>query len=92
MLPVRAEVLIIGRVQGVWFRQSTKIAADRHGVTGWCRNNPDGTVTAVLEGQESAVQAVLSWCKQGPDLARVDDIMIDWSTATGEFAEFSIRR
>ena len=91
MTIIRAEVRVIGRVQGVWFRQSTKNTADQYGVYGWCRNNPDGAVAAVFEGEEAAVKAVVDWCKSGPDIARVDDLQIKWQTPTGKFDRFSIR-
>jgi len=87
---IRAEVHVIGRVQGVWFRQSTKNMADQYGVYGWCRNNPDGSVAAVFEGEETAVKTVVDWCKSGPDMARVEDLQVEWQTPTGEFNRFQI--
>ncbi|MCK5914087.1 MAG: acylphosphatase [Desulfuromusa sp.] len=86
----RAQVLVTGRVQGVWFRQSTKNIAEQHGVKGWCRNNPEGSVEAIFEGEEAAVKTVVDWCKSGPDMARVDDLQVDWQTPTGEFDQFNI--
>ncbi len=91
MANIRAEVLISGRVQGVWFRQSTKNTADNHRVRGWCRNNPDGSVEAVLEGEEAAVTALIEWCKRGPENARVDHLQVDLKPATGEFDGFKVR-
>ena len=91
MTTVRAEVRVSGRVQGVWFRQSTKNTAGQYGVKGWCRNTPDGSVEAVFEGDEAAVQAVIDWCKRGPDMAQVDDLQVEWKTPTGEFDWFSVR-
>ncbi|MDX2482018.1 MAG: acylphosphatase [Desulfuromusa sp.] len=91
MTKVRAEVLITGRVQGVWFRQSTKNTAEQFGVSGWCRNNPDGSVEAAFEGEESAVKSVIEWCKDGSELAHVDDLQIEWEKPTGEFERFFIR-
>ena len=91
MKKVRAEVRATGRVQGVWFRQSTKNTAEQHGVSGWCHNNPDMSVAAVFEGEESAVKAVIEWCYDGPELARVDDLQIKWEEPTGEFERFFIR-
>lgn len=91
MSKVRGTVHISGRVQGVWFRQSTKNIADQYAVTGWVRNNPEGSVEAVFEGDRSAVQKVVDWCQQGPDMARVDDLLITWHEATGEFSEFQVR-
>ncbi|MDX2495560.1 MAG: acylphosphatase [Desulfuromusa sp.] len=90
MEKVRAEVRVTGRVQGVWFRQSTKNTADQYRVYGWCRNNPDGSVSAVFEGEETKVKAVVSWCESGPIMARVGDLQVEWQTPTGEFDRFQI--
>lgn len=90
MATTRAEVRITGRVQGVWFRQSTKNTANQYGVRGWCRNDPDGSVAAVFEGEETAVKTVVNWCKSGPDMARVDDIQVEWKISTDEFDRFQI--
>jgi len=90
MAKARAEVRITGRVQGVWFRQSTRQTAAGFAVTGWVRNNPDGSVEAVFEGEEAAVKAVINWCQTGPELARVDSVSAKWRAATGEFAGFAV--
>ena len=90
MSQVRAEVRITGRVQGVWFRQSTKQMADKYGVNGWVRNLPDGSVTAVIEGEQRNVQALVDWCNYGPELARVEDLQVEWKSATGEFSSFRV--
>lgn len=65
---------IRGKVQGVYFRESTRAEAERLGVSGWVRNQPDGTVEAHLEGPASAVAALEAWCHRGPEGARVDDV------------------
>lgn len=91
MSQIRAVVRVIGRVQGVWFRQSTKQTAEKYGVYGWVCNQPDGSVAAVIEGEKGAVQAVVDWCRYGPELARVDDLQVDWKNATGEFSSFRVR-
>ena len=90
MSKIRAEVTISGRVQGVWFRQSTCDVARQNHLTGWCRNNPEGTVTAIFEGETVAVESVIEWCKRGPKLAKVTDIAIKRSPARGEFSSFEI--
>lgn len=90
MSEVRAAVRVSGRVQGVWFRQSTKQTAEKFGVTGWVRNNPDHSVEAIFEGKREAVQAVIDWCQYGPELAQVDDLQIDWQPTTGEFDSFRV--
>lgn len=69
---VAVDVVVQGRVQGVWFRASTREVAERHGVTGWVRNEPGGTVRAHLEGFPSDVEAVLGWMRDGgPPRAQV---------------------
>ena len=68
------EVVVTGRVQGVVFRARTAEEADRHGVAGWVRNEPDGTVAAYFEGPADAVDAVVAWCRTGPPRASVEDV------------------
>jgi len=88
---VRAHIFISGRVQGVFFRSNMRNVASRYGVTGWVRNLPDGRVEAVLEGREDAVMRVLEWAREGPPLARVDDVEVFWEEYKGEFKDFRIR-
>ena len=66
----RVRVRVSGQVQGVFFRVSTREAAQRSGVTGWVRNLPDGDVEAEVQGPAPAVESVLAHCRQGPELAR----------------------
>lgn len=73
---VRAHVLISGRVQGVCFRAYTVDEAMAAGITGWVRNTPDGRVEAVFEGERSAVEAIIAWCRKGPPAARVSDVEV----------------
>jgi len=63
-----------GRVQGVFFRASTRERAVEAGVAGWVRNCPDGSVEAVLEGPPDAVEAVVAFCREGPGPARVERV------------------
>jgi acylphosphatase len=71
----KIHVLIKGRVQGVGFRYSTLRQAQALGITGWVRNLPDGRVEARFEGPASAVEEMLSWCRQGgPSGAQVRDM------------------
>ena len=60
-----ADVVVTGRVQGVFFRAAMREQADRLGVTGWVRNEPDGSVRAHLEGPDGAVDRLVDWCAQG---------------------------
>lgn len=71
---IRRRVVVHGRVQGVWFREATRRTAERHRVGGWVRNLRDGTVEAVFEGDEQAVEAVVAFCHLGPADARVDRV------------------
>ena len=87
---VRAHAVISGRVQGVFFRVETQRAAERFGVCGWVRNRRDGSVEAVFEGEQHAVDATLNWCQQGPGMARVDKVDVSWQDYTGEFKSFDI--
>jgi len=86
----RAKVIVSGHVQNVWFRHFTGQAAEQQGVKGWVRNNPEGTVEAVFEGEENAVRTVIDWCRRGPDMARVDSVHIVWQKECDEFDCFSI--
>lgn len=81
---------IKGRVQGVFFRASTKDTAERLGLKGWVKNLPDGTVEAVAEGNEDVIQEFINWCRRGPEHANVTDIDLDWQAATGKFENFTI--
>ncbi len=87
---VRARVLVRGRVQGVFFRQTTAQEGNRLGVGGWVRNLPDGDVEAVIEGPPQDVDRLIAWCHHGPPAARVDDVSISWETATGQFSGFTV--
>lgn len=91
MSKVRVELNIQGRVQGVFYRQSTMETALRLGLTGWMRNCSDGSVTAVFEGEREAVDAAIVWCRQGPPAASVTDIEVNWLDFVGEFETFRIR-
>jgi len=88
---LRARVIVTGRVQGVYYRAHARDKAVRLGVTGWIRNRPDGSVEAVLEGNEPAVRAMLEWCKEGSPRAVVTGTTVTWEPYTGEFDRFSVR-
>ncbi len=87
----RAHLIIEGRVQGVFFRADTVRISRENNVTGWVRNRPGGTVEAVLEGEKSDVERVIKWCRDGPPMARVDDIKLTWGDYEGEVAKFSAK-
>jgi acylphosphatase len=87
-MKVRARVLISGKVQGVYFRQSTLIEAQNLEVTGWIRNLMDGRVEAVFEGQEHAVKMLVNYCRQGPPAAKVNYLDVSYGPFKGEFSSF----
>jgi acylphosphatase len=87
----RLHATVRGRVQGVYFRQTTRTEAQRLNLVGWVRNEPDGAVTVVAEGAEAALQQLLAFLHQGPAGARVDHLESDWPAATGEFVTFHVR-
>jgi acylphosphatase len=82
-------LVIRGRVQGVFYRESLRQEAARLGVTGWVCNRRDGTVEAVVQGSAEAVEAITRWAHRGPEDARVQAVEV--SAAEGDFASFEKR-
>jgi acylphosphatase len=80
---VARKVTVQGRVQGVFFRDSCSREAQRAGVTGWVRNEPDGSVAAHFEGPAAAVAHMVAWCHEGPPHARVEEVLATQASATG---------
>ncbi|WP_380677449.1 acylphosphatase [Salinigranum sp. GCM10025319] len=81
---VRAHVFVSGRVQGVYYRASTREAAEERDVDGWVRNLDDGRVEAVFEGSEDAVEALVEWCHTGSSAAVVEDVDVTYEEPQGE--------
>jgi len=86
----RIEIVVRGRVQGVYFRASAQREARQHGLMGWVKNRPDGSVEMVVEGEEDAVKDFLAWAQTGPSTARVEKVETRWRSYTGEFTDFRI--
>jgi acylphosphatase len=84
MSDARARVVVRGRVQGVFFRVETRDRARSLGLSGWVRNAPDGSVEAVFEGDRERIESMLTWCRRGPSLARVDEVEAEWEDPVGE--------
>lgn len=91
MTKTRAHVLVSGKVQGVFFRQTTMQQAQTSGVFGWVRNLLDGRVEAVFEGEENAVKALVDFCFHGPSSAKVEKVEVDNEPFVGEFTDFTTR-
>lgn len=70
----RTRVVVHGRVQGVFFRDSTREEAERRGIAGWVTNRDDGSVEAVFEGARDAVRAMVDFCREGPSRADVERV------------------
>ncbi len=68
---------ISGRVQGVWFRASTKHKAQEFDITGWVKNEPDGMVTIEATGEQAALDQLVSWCHEGSTHARVEKVHVE---------------
>jgi acylphosphatase len=72
----RKRVVISGRVQGVFFRDTMRQRAESAGVAGWARNTPDGTVEAVFEGEPEAVDELIEFSRRGPSRAEVASVEV----------------
>ncbi len=83
--------IVSGRVQGVWYRASTRDEARRLGLTGWVKNLPDGSVELVAEGPSDKVDALIKWCHQGPPYARVSNVEVQEIEPTGKYDDFDVR-
>ena len=84
------QLMVRGRVQGVYFRASAQREARRLGVTGWVKNRADGCVEIVAEGEEVAIRELYGWAQKGPSAARVDRVDTRWRSFTGDFPDFRI--
>ena len=86
----RKRVVVSGRVQGVFFRDTVRRRADAAGVSGWVRNRPDGAVEAVFEGEAEAVEELAEFCRRGPSRAEVRSVEVTEEDAEG-LAGFQVR-
>jgi acylphosphatase len=87
---MRARLVISGRVQGVYFRASARNMAHAQRLSGWVRNCYDGDVETVVEGEEGAVRAFITWCHDGPPGAHVTAVQVMIEPHTGDFHGFRI--
>lgn len=86
----QVQLVVRGRVQGVFFRASTQREARRLGLTGWVKNRGDGAVEMLAEGEEAALRQLCMWAERGPTAARVEDVQVRWRSYGGEFPDFRI--
>jgi acylphosphatase len=88
---MRVHLRIHGVVQGVGFRWAAQRQARALGLTGWVRNDVDGSVEGVADGRQEQVAEFIAWCRQGPRGARVHGVDVADSDEAGPYADFSIR-
>jgi acylphosphatase len=84
------QLIVRGRVTGVYFRASAQREAKRLGITGWVRNRNDGSIEIMAEGDEDVIKELVSWSHHGPTAARVDGVDVRWRGYSGDFADFRI--
>ena len=87
---IRTYLIIEGRVQGVWFRDSARREAITLGVLGWVKNRPDGTVEVLVEGPEEQVKKFVTWCHKGSSLSQVRQVHETREEWKGQFKSFDI--
>lgn len=92
MNDVRAHIVIMGRVQGVGFRYFAISWAERLGLTGFVRNNYDGSVETEVEGDRSAVEEYIAQMKLGPRWSRVTDVKVEYKPYEGIYKNFDVTR
>jgi acylphosphatase len=87
----RLQMIVSGRVQGVFFRGAAADQARALGLVGYARNLDDGTVEMVAEGARGALEMLGAWANHGPRMARVEEVRIEWHESLNEFGEFTVR-
>jgi acylphosphatase len=84
-------LLITGKVQGVFFRETARKVAEKLNIKGWIKNTPDEKVEAMITGDEQQVNDFIKWCKTGPDRAEVEEVIVSDQPETF-FKEFEVKR
>ena len=87
-----AEIIVIGKVQGVWFRDFVKRSAVRLNLNGWVKNNPDRSVSAAVEGEEEIINQLIDKIKIGSPLSKVEDVKVSWRPFENIYNSFKILR
>lgn len=83
-MTIRRRLLVSGRVQGVFYRDSCRRKAEEEGIGGSARNLDDGRVEVILEGDDDAVERMMKWCRQGSDAAWVKSVEVEEQEPQGE--------
>lgn len=87
---MQVHIVVYGQVQGVFFRHSARIEAQKLGLVGWVKNNPDGSVEALAEGPKEKLEEFIKWCQKGPTPAYVERVEIKWQKDSENFKSFEI--
>lgn len=85
-------ILVFGKVQGVFYRASTKEKAKSLGLHGFVRNEPDGSVYIIVQGHKKNIEALVEWCRSGPSRAMVKDIIVNKIVWEHQYENFTIDR
>lgn len=86
----RVQLIIHGKVQGVFFRATARERAEELGLVGWVRNSPEGTVEITAEGEREDLERFIAWCNEGPRNSRVDHVTVVWGNYSEDYEDFRI--
>ena len=87
----QVNLIISGRVQGVFYRASCEEVAQSLGLKGWVCNLPTGQVEVLAQGEKEKIEKLISWCKKGPPSAKVSDVKVEWQESAELLENFEIR-
>ena len=86
----QAHLIISGKVQGVFYRDSCQEIAQGLILTGWVKNMPNGQVEVLVQGEKEKIEKLIEWCKKGPPEARIDNVEVRWNRIVNNFESFFI--
>ena len=89
-MTIRFHIRVTGQVQGVFFRRSAKLEAERLGIVGWVKNSDEGSVEIMAQGDKKSADEFIKWCKKGPPFAKVEKVDVSWEKDLHDFDDFSI--
>lgn len=87
---IRVHLRISGQIQGVFFRRSAKLEAEKLEIVGWIRNNADGSVEVMAQGPNETIDKFIAWSKKGPPFAKVEKVEVEWLSENQDFDHFDI--
>ena len=87
----QAQLIISGKVQGVFYRASCQEVAQGLGLVGWVKNLSTGQVEVLVQGEKEKIEKLIEWCKKGPPGAKVSDVAVMWKKILDRFEGFRIK-